>query len=46
MKKFINWLGRWLPYAWTMMWVVIITAVSFGAMLLASNWVIDLLGVL
>lgn len=46
MRKFIDWLTDWLPYAWLVMWVVIITAVSFGGMVWASNWVIDLLGVL
>lgn len=42
--KFINWLEKWLPFAWGVMWIILITGLTLGATIWVVQWVLSLLG--
>ena len=46
MRKFIYWLEDWMPFLWAVLWVAIITLMSFGAVLWLTTWILRLMGVL
>ena len=46
MKKFIEWLGTWIPSVWTIAMVIILTFGSVGIAISIVEWVLKLLGVL
>ena len=46
MSKFFDWLGKNCPPVWGVMWVLIITLFSLGALIAGLKWVLTLLGVL
>lgn len=46
MRKFIEWLGTWIPELWSIVMVITLTFGSIGIMLKVINWFVGLLGVL
>lgn len=46
MKKFISWLGTWLPYVWSVAIITLITCGLVGFAIKCVEWILGLLGVL
>lgn len=45
MKKFLDWLDNWVPYAWSVLWIFIITGASVAVAVEVAKWALSLLGV-
>lgn len=44
--KFIQWLGKWIPYVWAFTWLLIITGLSIGVCGWVIKWILRMLGVM
>lgn len=41
----MEFLNKWIPKLWAMLWLIIITGVSLGAAIFILKWIINLIGV-
>lgn len=46
MKKFIDWGENWLPYIWSVLWMVAITFISCGVAAWSIRWFLKSVGVM